>query len=503
MVKTRTNHRWLVLCFVLTYALVFFFTFFPYANDGPRGIHQWAQADRVAVCLRYIEGKALLDPATYSMKTPDGNTGVEFSGYQFILAKIVQAGFPIKYLSLLFRLVTFTLFFTSLFALVFSLLKKEKMLFNSLVTIFLLSSPILLYYGYNFLPDVLALSMILVCFYLMHRNLDRYILLILCISGLSMLIKTSSGIYFISFMAIYFLQNVKKWDTKLSLAGVLFVLIAAGVAYYDYFLVHVRSKDLWSVVFLSEPMRITSWEHFTFVLDTASRYTYDYFSRPQWWLILALGVLSIWVKRKEILTNINWRLALLVALGLSSLTLLFGIQFMNHDYYVIGTFIPIIIYFTLKAIAYFAPYVHPRTAIVIMSIFALTSFSKGNARYFERMSEIVHIDGYAEPYERNWILGAAEVIDRYVPADDLIFTVYNMEPNWSLVYAGRRGATFTAEELARDNSPFDYYLRLLKPNYVLCRTSLCDQFAIDNPDFIAKAIILHQDKNITLYHYGH
>ncbi|NBV57477.1 MAG: hypothetical protein EBR72_06720, partial [Bacteroidetes bacterium] len=101
-------------------------TYYPSANDGPRGIHQWAQADRLAVCLRYIDGKALNDPATLSFKTPEGDVGVEFSGFQYMLAQIVRIGYPEKWLPFLFKITTFILFFTALFFLSYEILKKEK-----------------------------------------------------------------------------------------------------------------------------------------------------------------------------------------------------------------------------------------------------------------------------------------------------------------------------------------------------------------------------------------
>ena len=58
--------QFILISFIALFFVTFFMTYYPTANDGPRGIHQWGQADRLAVCLRYIDGKTLNDPATLS-----------------------------------------------------------------------------------------------------------------------------------------------------------------------------------------------------------------------------------------------------------------------------------------------------------------------------------------------------------------------------------------------------------------------------------------------------
>jgi len=198
--KTITRAQSSAISYVILFSFVFLFTYLPHLNDGPRGIHQWAQADRVAVCLRYADGKELLDAATYSMKTHDGNTGVEFSGFQYLIGQIIRMGVSENYVFFLLRFGTFLVFFSSLFALVFSLLRKENIWIKSLLLIFIISSPLLLYYGHNFLPDILALSLVLWCYLLLDHNFQKHIIWILLLSGLAMLVKTSSGIYFISFI---------------------------------------------------------------------------------------------------------------------------------------------------------------------------------------------------------------------------------------------------------------------------------------------------------------
>ena len=550
MLKLVTKNKWMLLSFSVLYAFIFLLTFYPYANDGPRGIHQWAQSDRLALALRYIDGNELTDAATLSLKTDDGRTGVEFSGYQYAIAQLVRVGvLPKAYLPFFYRISTFTLLFTSFFILVFSLLKKEKIIFKSLILLGLLSSPILLYYSYNFLPDVLGLSLLLFCLYLFNKDFEKYLYLILIVSGLSLLIKTSSGIYFISFMAIYFLRhwnlkNIKHlgitiaavllaaltfllyknevlvpWalfiaiacgivylatlitvnHKKFTFSTLIFILIGSFVAYYDIVHVSQRNTLYYSFVFLSNTMEVKSLAEFFQIFDTASRFKSQYFNGAQRLVIGVLFLIAMYRRKSISLRNKNTQLALLVGTGLLTILLLFGVQFMNHDYYVIATFLPITLYFTLKGTAYICEYIHPRTSMVLASIFALVSFSQGNNAYFNRMSEVVWINNYAEYYERNWLIGAQEKVDKILPAEASIMSVYSQEPNFVLVYLDRKGLTINLEEMQRAESPFTLYLNRLNMDYVICYSRFTDWFKRDQPIFISKAEVLYSDDKFTLY----
>lgn len=481
-------------------ALFFYLlTFLPSANALPKGIHQWAQADRVAICMRYIDGKSLTDAATLSVRTTDGNTGVEFSGFQYVLAQVVRLGFPQSHLPLLYRFTTFFLLFTSLFLLVYEVLKRENILYQGFVFTLTLSSPLLLYYGYNFLPDVLALSLLLWALYLFHKDYERNIYYILLISGLALLIKTSSGIYCISFMAVYFLKYWNKWNLKLILSGGLFLAIGTAVAYYDYTFVHLRNATYNSYVFLSTTMPTQSWDEFIQIFDTASRFKNEYFTLAQRMVMLILIIIGITQIKKINRKNPTLQLTILVCLGLLSIILLFGVQYMNHDYYVIATFFPIVIYLFIKSIAFVSERLHPRTSLVIGGVLAIISFSMANQRYFNRMSEVVWINNYPEYYEHKWLEDAEQKIKPFVPNDAYIFSVYSPEPNFALVHLNRKGATFNTEEMKRKQSPFTHFLRYLNAEYVVCYSRFTGWFAEDHPNFIENASILYSDDNFTLY----
>ena len=131
--------------FVILFLFFFLFVFLPYANEKPRGIHQWAQADRLAIAERFTENRSVTNPATLSMKSDDGRVGVEFSGYQYLIAQPFKWGLNHNYLPFIYRFLTFSIFFSVFFMLVFKLLKNEGFWFKIATFIGLFSSPILLY----------------------------------------------------------------------------------------------------------------------------------------------------------------------------------------------------------------------------------------------------------------------------------------------------------------------------------------------------------------------
>lgn len=142
-------------------------------------------------------------------------------------------------------------------------------------------------------------------------------------------------------------------------------------------------------------------------------------------------------------------------------------------------------------------------SLFLALFFATVSFSQGNSRYFQRMSEIVNINGYPEFYPHKWLVDAKEKLTPFLKKDDLIFVVYVPEPNHSLVYLRRNGATFNAEEMSRENSPFNYYLENIGAKYVMCKTNNIDRLRADQSDFIDKSTIKFQDDDLTLYYYGY
>ena len=494
-----SKSKWLLLGFILIFWVTFFSTYYPSANDLPRGIHQWAQADRLALCYRYVDGNSLNHPATLSIKTINGDVGVEFSVFQYLLAQVVRLGYPKQYLPFLYKFFTLSFFYLSLALLCARVLRKESTLAILLTTSIVFTSPILVYYGYNYLPDVWALSLILIALYFFHKGLSKFIFPILLITGLSLCIKTSSGIYFIAIYGVYFLQNIRKPNAQFWLASLLFACISIGIIYYDIYYVVQVNKRLWSTVFLSSTMPVGSWDEFCNVLDTAWRFKDDYFTHALRWFLLLMSVGALISFRKKSYTSSDVQLLILLAVGLISITVLFGVQFMNHDYYVVSTVFPILIYGIYKVSARYLPFVHPTTTALLLGILALFSFSQANNRYFERMSEVVRIKGHPENYAYKWLIGGEDKIAKWVSDNEHIYVCYVPEPNHSLVYFNRLGATFNTEEMGRDESPFWYYIKTIQPKCIVVQSRNVARLIADQPKVLKVADKVYSDDELTIF----
>jgi hypothetical protein len=491
--------KWLLLGFILIFGVTFFSTYYPSANDLPRGIHQWAQADRLALCYRFIDGNNLTRPATLSIKTINGDVGVEFSVFQYALAQVVRLGYPKQYLPFLYKFFTLSFFYLALAMLGTRVLRKESTVTILLITSIVFTSPILMYYGYNYLPDVWALSLVLYALYFFHEGLSKHIFTLLLVTGLSFFIKTSSGIYFIAIYGVYFLQNIRKSSAQFGLASLLFGCIGAGIAYYDVYYVAEVNQRLWSTVFLSSTMPINSYEEFWHVLDTAWRFKDDYLTRTLRWFLLLISTGTLLSFTRKSYTQPAVQLLFLLIIGLLCISVLFGVQFMNHDYYVISTVFPILIYGVFKVSARYLPYVHPNTTAILLGIITLLSFSQANSRYFERMSEIVHVKGSLESYAYKWLIGGEEKIAKWVSIEEHIYVCYAPEPNHSLVYFNRRGATFNTEEMSRDESPFWYYLKTIQPKCIVVQSSNVTQLMADQPRLLEIAENVYSDDKLTVF----
>jgi hypothetical protein len=494
---TNNKTQTLLLSFVILFLLIFFFVYFPYANAKPRGIHQWAQADRLALAERFKEDRSVFNPATLSMKTDDGRVGVEFSGYQYIMAKIGKLIRP-DYFPLFYRFTTYLIVFIAFFYVIHKLLKEEWVVTQAAIIGGLFCSPIFLYYSYNFLPDILAFALILVCLYLFWKDMNRYIIAILLIAGISMFIKTSSGIYIIAVYAVYFLSHIKH-PKKLVLPTFLFLAIVGCIAFYDYYLVNQRNKELYSYVFLSHTRMAESWFEFKEIFKTARRFLGEYFNTAQWYLLGGLLIYAVSRVRKWAQYPHLLMLSILLSVGLLSIIILFGIQYKDHDYYVLGTFFPLILFLAAICLRSLLPYLHPRLSLVGALLFIGVSFTQGSKRYYNRMSENVWINNSVEYYKRTWLINADKKIEPYVKKDDWLYVVYVPEPNFSLIYLERKGATFNTEEMGRENDPFTWFINEQKVKFVVCPKEKVQQFEIDQPWFIQEAKLVYQDEHFHLY----
>lgn len=469
----------------------------------PRGVHQWAQADRYALAAKFTENLDFWHPATYSQISDQGELGVEFPLMPYSAAGLSML-FGEHYLPFLYRLLSFLLLFSGLAFLAYRLLKPLGMLPYSAILIGLFSSPLLLFYAANFLPDAAALGLVLwgiaLCF---THSSKPFLYAGIVLLVLAALVKTSSGIYLLAYLSSVIL-SLKKGSARenvfilaLGFAGLLFI------AYYDYFQIHLRNKQLWSTLFLSSTHPITNITEFIDVLKAMYEWKWEYFSLPQWIIAIAALVYGLFISLKSKKWSQTRIFILFSALGLLAVLLLFGKQFIHHDYYFIASFYPILFFGILLGLKSLGSHLKGLWNIVLI-LFSVLSFSFGSNQYFDRMSESCTMGGKHHFYAYEWLDKAQAVVQQNVEQENMIFVVYEMEPNLALVYFQRNGIVFNREEMGREESNFYYWLERRKPKYVLCRAQHLSLFEAEHADFIAKCKLLESNTDYNLYEiHGH
>lgn len=220
------------ITFIILFTLLFFFLGYnKLLSTGPVSIHAWRQSDSYAFALTYYnEGNKLLEPAVlYIGEDGHGKTVSEFPILYFLTAKIW------KLTGVTPAVLKFINFFLLLIGLFHLFLLSRKILLDNFwaifVSLFLFSSPILGYYGFNFIPNIpafgLALTGLYYFFCYVTRGKTRDLILFTLLFILASLIKVTALISLLgaAFVALtYYISNlkVKKWEfVKFVLSGIL------------------------------------------------------------------------------------------------------------------------------------------------------------------------------------------------------------------------------------------------------------------------------------------
>lgn len=119
----------------------------------PQGSHLWRQADCLAMMQNYQQFQLdFFQPATYNLQSVNGNVAGEFPVLYFIAAQFKNAAFVLRFMhTFIFLSGMLATYFISFFFL-------QRRYLSVICSLLLFTSPLLIFYGNNFLSDVPALS---------------------------------------------------------------------------------------------------------------------------------------------------------------------------------------------------------------------------------------------------------------------------------------------------------------------------------------------------------
>ena len=336
-----------LIFFVFAYQKIMFFP--------AHSIHSWRQADCLSLSANFIDNHNPFKPEIHNYISDDktsGKSAGEFTGMYYLIGKIWSI-FGIKIW--IFRFVNYILLISACYSL-FKVLQRylNSIFWSLIVSLFVLISPLIVYYAPNFLTDITALSFTIFgwSFFLQYLekkdNKKFYSMLILF--ALAALFKITSAVSLLSIGGVLFLEFVGFFKTEKSYFNknkkllIYFLLslfaICIWYIYAEYYnKIHggkYTFNSLWPLWSLDKLHYNNAIKFFTEIT------VYQLYNKIVLFVLIVLTFSAFYIsftKDKRVFT-----LLLLTILGYTCYIVFWFGALENHDYYFINLFtLPIII----------------------------------------------------------------------------------------------------------------------------------------------------------------
>jgi hypothetical protein len=445
-----------ILVFV---AILFQFGYIGLVNSPPQSTHVWRQSDCASLAINYYEnGMDFFSPQIHNLHANNGTTGNAISECPYLYYTVAGLYKIFGHQYWVYRSAWTIIMIFGFYALFsfFSLIINSKPL-AFLGAVLVLSSPVIVYYGNNFLPDVPALIFSIIGWMFFAKWLKSknyyHLILVALFFMLGGLLKVTALISFFSLAGIWLLEwfGLKfghnktmvfkdRWREVVPFALAFLVVVAWYIWAWNYNSLHetkyfsMRTCPIWNVsgccyscnvVDIFRQIRILWLPHLL--------------SKP---MILFLAGCAL-----SAALFIRYSNRLLVAIsaftffGSLMYMLIWFAAFQEHDYYFINLYIfPIFLILTafdaLKnrfSNQFASPYV-----LILLIILAIYSV------FYTSKKQSVRYRGWMNDYKDRFseLLQIAPLIDELgIDKNDLIVSLPDATPNYSLYMLNRRGWT--------------------------------------------------------------
>ena len=330
------------LFLIISVGLFYLMGYEEVATKGPFSRHMYRQSDSYAFALNYYyENNKLLEPSVlFELEDKGGKTASEFPILYYFSAKIWKFTGINPIVPRLMNLIILFIGLFYLYKLSYEILRDH--FWSFLVSLFMFSSPLLGYYGFNFIPNIPALGFALIATYYYYKyhtsSKVHFLILATLLFAFGALLKISSLFAFLTINAVFFLQNIRK--IKLRRKALLMQLGSVALVFSLVFSWYIFSKHYNARnadgLFRQDiiPIWNLSSEHIHKILDVVYTNTIIYFLNP-FALILLGGLLvtSFVLWRKS-----NTTLLLMTSIlffGIVVFILLFFEAMDAHEYFLI------------------------------------------------------------------------------------------------------------------------------------------------------------------------
>ena len=311
----------------------------------PTYIHAWTQTDRIALAQNFqLNGFDFFHPATYNLLTKGGITAVDFPIHDYLIALLSEVFnwdliTTFRWYQLIYSLIGIYFFFH------FCLLLTKSATKAVYTACFLFTLPFYVYYQNGFLPSSTAFANFLIGIYFVfssftspHKKGYAAGVFFLTLAALT------RSTFLIYLLALFFLQLWRAWKLgQKSIKNRLLPLVGI-IIFFTYFLYKQHLTKVYGSMFLGDLLYFKSWHDFLAIFqDAIDRWSRQLLS-PYHGILLLILLFAILrqgrLKSRIPRLTVELIFYLLISLpAVAIFTFSFGMQFADHDYYYIDSFL--------------------------------------------------------------------------------------------------------------------------------------------------------------------
>ena len=443
---------------LLLIAVLGFVFHYKYLQEFPSFIHAWAQADRYAIALGFLDNNfQLFKPQTFIMNHPFPNnwevpskhsiTAVDFPIHEYLVSLIMK----ISDLKDVWIFRSYILFysFTGLFFLykISRFLTKDN--YKSFLTLILAStSPVFVYYQGSLLPTIPSLTNVIIgiYFYFIHLKDENNKHFHLSIAFLT-LATLSRTTFAIPLIAVFFLEFLRIFEKshliKLKLVSII-SSVTIIVLYYSY---NKILTEKYGSIFLNHLMLPANFQEAQEILqEVYNNWLNQYFSKIHYFIFIISFLISFFFLFKREPADKFQKQAGLLIFFIFSGYMLFAIlmlgQFAHHDYYFLDTFFfPVILFFILSlSLIPKVNFKFYRELCIIGLVFIGIALAT-NAFNFQQSRRVVFPGDLQYAKIKNFTNSEAFLDSLYIDKKAKILVIDQYSPNIPFIFMNRKGYT--------------------------------------------------------------
>ncbi len=340
--KTKLSANLFLLCFII---LLFFVNAYNLAlKNRPSIIHQWRQSDCLSITKNYYEeGMHFFQPKIHFQANKDGSAVSEFPILNYTVACLWTIFGEHEFI---YKLLEYFMFVLAMFFLFNSLLRtRASLLFSFFCVSFFLTSPMLVYYGFNFIADVPALSLAIIGFCFLYSFYDtrslKYFYWCLFVSMLAVLIKASAVMPFalLLFFSVIdffnlntFFKTEKLFTKKILPVSFIILSILLIICWYKYAVYY--NGDSSNGVFLLTVLPIWEMQEEAVLSNFQSLFNIlfpVFLNKPMFFLFLS-AVIFVYANLKKLNSFLKYSFVFATLFFVFYILFFFQV-FTVHDYY--------------------------------------------------------------------------------------------------------------------------------------------------------------------------